>query len=138
VIGELPPLPDISRLIPRGAPLVRRIPSNPILACDSRLISGEALSQVIRACPRLESVEVGISDKESKDLHLRNTEHLKTLRLSEAVIRIGLEAFAADFINLPQSINQLMLDYPGVVPADRFFRSPAIPLTGTKIHFSWA
>lgn len=78
LIGELPLLSCVSRLVVRGAHRVRYIPGNPNRACCPRLMSGEATLHIIRACPHLENVELELSDNESKDFQLRNTERSRT------------------------------------------------------------
>ncbi|THX47820.1 hypothetical protein D6D06_09429 [Aureobasidium pullulans] len=114
---ELPPLLTVSNLSFRGALHVRQLPGNPSRPCCPRLLSGKTITRVTKACTRVRDVAAELSDKESKNLVLRNAERL---------------AFAKNLIYLPKSVTRLKLSYPGVVPANQFFNPPAIPFVDGK------
>ncbi|THZ00851.1 hypothetical protein D6C93_03595 [Aureobasidium pullulans] len=108
--GELPPLLTVSDSSFRGALHVRQLPGNPSRPCCPRLLSGETITRITKACTRVRDVAAELSDKESKNLVLRNVERS----------------------DLPESVTRLKLSYPGVVPANQFFNPPAIPYLDGK------
>ncbi|THY86318.1 hypothetical protein D6C95_07625, partial [Aureobasidium pullulans] len=114
---ELPPLLTVSSLSFRGALHVRQLPGNPSRPCCPRILSGKTITRITKACTRVRDVAAELSDKESKNLVLRNAERL---------------AFAKNLIYLPKSVTRLKLSYPGVVPANQFFNPPAIPFVDGK------
>ncbi|CAD0114982.1 unnamed protein product, partial [Aureobasidium uvarum] len=73
-------------------------------------------TRIIKACPNVESVEIELSDQESKDLGLRNAKRSEETE------------FANSLTALPEGMRILKMNYPGVVPANQLFSSPAIPL----------
>ncbi|KAG9959943.1 hypothetical protein KCU61_g7016, partial [Aureobasidium melanogenum] len=118
--GNLPSLSAISGLIVRGARNVRII--KPGRSCCPRLLSGESVCRIVRACPNVNKAEVDLSDQESKDLGVRNAER---------------SAFATSFTGLPQGLRHLKMSYPGVVPANQLFSPPSIPLADGKDFLSY-
>lgn len=72
--GELPPLLTVSDSSFRGALHVRQLPGNPSRPCCPRLLSGETITRITKACTRVRDVAAELSDKESKNLVLRNAE----------------------------------------------------------------
>ncbi|KAG9848964.1 hypothetical protein KCU98_g5099, partial [Aureobasidium melanogenum] len=118
--GNLPSLSAISGLIVRGARNVRII--KPGRSCCPRLLSGESVCRIVRACPNVNKAEVDLSDQESKDLGLRNAER---------------SAFATSFTGLPQGLRHLKISYPGVVPANQLFSPPSIPVVDGKDFLSY-
>lgn len=72
--GELPPLLTVSNLSFRGALHVRQLPGNPSRPCCPRLLSGKTITRITKACTRVRDVAAELSDKENKNLVLRNAE----------------------------------------------------------------
>ena len=72
--GELPPLLTASDLSFRGALHVRQLPGKPSRPCCPRLLSGETITRITKACTRVRDAAAELSDKESKNLVLRNAE----------------------------------------------------------------
>ncbi|KAH0046103.1 hypothetical protein KCU78_g151, partial [Aureobasidium melanogenum] len=120
-LGSLPNCPTVSSLVFRGARILRQLPGNPTRPCCPRLLSGESVIRITRACPSVNRIELELSDQESKNLELRNRERAD---------------FAVSLLELPQSVTQVKLHYPGVVPANQLFDPPSIPLVNGKDLFS--
>ncbi|KAG9678707.1 hypothetical protein KCU99_g1085, partial [Aureobasidium melanogenum] len=120
-LGSLPNCPTVSSLVFRGARLLRQLPGNPTRPCCPRLLSGESVIGITRACPSVNRIELELSDQESKNLELRNRERAD---------------FAVSLLELPHSVTQVKLHYPGVVPANQLFDPPSIPLVNGKDLFS--
>ncbi|KAG9603186.1 hypothetical protein KCU77_g1362, partial [Aureobasidium melanogenum] len=106
LVRQLPPLPAISDLIIYGgAPRVFQ-------EIHPRYISAQAALRIVEACPFADSVDLQLSDMESKRLTQRN---------------LGREACARALSLVPKSVTHLQLHYPGVVPQNQFFNPPIIP-----------
>ncbi|KAG9952335.1 alpha/beta-hydrolase, partial [Aureobasidium melanogenum] len=118
--GDLPSLSAVSGLVVRGARNVRII--RPGRSCCPRLLSGESVCRIVKACPNVGKVEIELSDQESKYIGLRNAER---------------SAFAMNFTGLPQGLRQLRMSYPGVVPANQLFSPPSIPSSDDKDLLSY-
>lgn len=72
--GDLPYCPSVSSLVFRGARLLRQLPGEPSRPCCPRLLSGETVIRIIKACRSANIVQLGLSDQESKDSELRDRE----------------------------------------------------------------
>ncbi|KAG9663417.1 hypothetical protein KCU64_g1321, partial [Aureobasidium melanogenum] len=117
LVRQLPPLPAISDLIIHGgAPRVFQ-------EIHPRYISVQAALRIVEACPFADSVDLQLSDMESKRLTQRNLER---------------EACARALSLVPKSVTHLQLHYPGVVPQNQFFNPPIIPTVNGKDLFSSA
>lgn len=78
--GDLPSLSAVSGLVVRGARNVRII--RPGRSCCPRLLSGESVCRIVKACPNVGKVEIELSDQESKYIGLRNAERSGKLHQS--------------------------------------------------------
>ncbi|KAL1305538.1 hypothetical protein AAFC00_007148 [Neodothiora populina] len=87
-----------------------------------RLISGTAVVAIMQSLPRLRKLDAELSDRESKDLDLRNRER---------------QDFAKSLLTLQsKTLVNMRLHYPGVVPENQHFSPPVIPKTDGVDSFS--
>ncbi|KAK6000007.1 hypothetical protein QM012_003995 [Aureobasidium pullulans] len=118
LVRDLSPLPAVSELIIHGgAPRV-------LQEIYPRYVSAQAALRIVEACPFAETVELQLSDMESKGLSLRNNQ------------RDG--ACARKLSSVPKTVTHLQLHYPGAVPQNQVFRPPIIPTMNGKDFFSSA
>ncbi|CAD0097249.1 unnamed protein product [Aureobasidium mustum] len=115
LLGDLPYCPSVSSLVFRGARLLRQLPGEPSRPCCPRLLSGENVIRIIKACRSANIVQLELSDQESNNSELRDRERTD---------------FATSLLDLPQSVTHLELQYPGV--ANQLFDPPSIPLLNGK------